>query len=85
MQKIHFFLVVLLGVALLTACTPKTKSQQLVLDQKWHSAKAICFEQAQDMTNSTVSMSNPDTNDYFRSCMRTRFGYTNQQITDRGY
>ncbi len=85
MKKMHVFLLALLGMALLTACTPRTHSEQVAMDKKWNAAKAICFEQAQDMTNSTVSISNPNSNDYFKTCMRTRFGYTNEQLSNRGY
>ncbi len=88
MQKTRIFLMallVILSMALLAACTPRTQAQQGAMDKKWNTAKAICFEQAQDMTNSTVSVTNPDTNDYFKSCMRTRFGYTNEQLSNRGY
>ncbi len=48
-------------------------------------AKAECFEQAQDMTNSTIDPNNPVHNDYFKTCMRARFDYTDEQLAVMGY
>ncbi len=79
------FVAVTLTAILGVACNKNTMQPNASEEQKWHAARAICFEQAQDMTNSTVSVSNPATNDFFKSCMRTRFNYTDEELRNRGY
>ncbi len=68
--------------ALLGACAVQSGSMK---PHDIEAAKAECFEQAQDMTNSTVDPMNPVHNDYFKTCMRTRFNYTDEQLATLGY
>ncbi len=69
-------------ITLLGACASKQGSMK---QHDIQAATAECFEQAQDMTNSTVDPMNPATNDYFKTCMRARFDYTNEQLASLGY
>ncbi len=85
MSKTYVILLSLAAVLLLTACNKNTGQPMQNPEQRWQEARAICLEQAQDMTNSTVSVANPATNDYFKSCMRSRFHYTNEELSARGY
>ncbi len=85
MQRTSLVMLTLTAVLLLGACNKQTSQPMQSEEQRWQEARAICHEQAQDMTNSTVSVANPSTNDYFKSCMRTRFHYTNEQLKARGY
>ncbi len=88
MFKSPLIMFALLAVALLSACNTSTmQSSQPPVDkeQQWNAARAICLEQAQDMTNSTVTLGNAAANDYFKSCMRTRFHYTDEELFNRGY
>ncbi len=69
--------------ALLGACAAQQSASMQPHDVE--AAKAECFEQAQDMTNSTIDPMNPVHNDYFKTCMRTRFNYTDEQLAMLGY
>ncbi len=81
MFKIVTLLTTLAMVSLLGACATKGSMKP----QDIEAAKAECFEQAQDMTNSTIDPMNPGSNDYFKTCMRARFDYTNEQLASMGY
>ncbi len=71
------YLLLALSMMLLGACAAKEGS---MIATDIESARAECFEQAQDMTNSTIDPLNPVTNDYFKLCMRTRYNYTDEQL-----
>ncbi len=85
MPKTSLIMASLMLVLLLGACQKNEMDPRQTEEQRWLEARAICLEQAQDMTNSTVSVANPNTNDYFRSCMRARFNYTDEELRVRGY
>ncbi len=78
MSKVKVMLLLVAMVSILSACAAKREGSMLAADIE--AAKAECFEQAQDMTNATVDPLNPTSNDYFKVCMRTRFGYTDAQM-----
>ncbi len=77
MIKMKLTLLAMVMMLALTACAAKEGS---MLATDIESARAECFEQAQDMTNATVDPLNPTTNDYFKVCMRTRYNYTDEQL-----